>query len=38
MKLTPLEFKFEQFQQKMQELKEKEHYDYLVIKTTFDIQ
>ena len=28
MKLTPLEFKFEQFQQKMQELKEKEHYDY----------
>ena len=30
MKLTPLEFNFDQFQQKMQELKEKEHYDYLV--------
>ena len=30
MKLTFLEFEFDTFHQKMQELKEKSHYDYLV--------
>ena len=30
MKLIPLEFEFDKFQQKMQDLKEKEHFDYLV--------
>ena len=30
MKLIPLEFEFDKFQQKMQELKDKNHYDYLV--------
>ena len=30
MKLSPREFKFEEFLQRMQDLKEKEHFDYLV--------
>ena len=30
MKLIPLEFEFDKFQQKMQELRDKNHYDYLV--------
>ena len=30
MKLIPLEFEFDRFLQKMQEMKEKSHYDYLV--------
>ena len=30
MKLTFLEFEFDKFHQKMQDLKEKEHFDYLV--------
>ena len=30
MKLTFLEFEFDKFHQKMQELKDKSHYDYLV--------
>ena len=38
MKLSFLEFPFDSFHQKMQELKDKSHYDYLVTIIGEDLQ